>query len=57
MYIKYSSQYTKNNFTLNVGQDKGTSIHQTYFVFVPLFSKFILTRQKNIYIRKTLKSF
>ena len=56
MYIKYSSQYKKNNFTLSVGQDKGTSIHQTYFVFVPLFSKFILTRQKK-YIRKTLKSF
>ena len=30
---------------LNVGQDKRTSIYQTYFVFVPLFSKPILTRQ------------
>ena len=30
---------------LNVGQDKRISIYQTYFVFVPLFSKPILTGQ------------
>ena len=43
-YDKYSSQYKKNNCMLNAGQDGRTSIHQTYFVFVPLFSKPILTR-------------
>ena len=30
---------------LNAGQGGRTSIHQTYFAFVPLFSKPILTRQ------------
>ena len=30
---------------LNVGQDKRISIYQTHFVFVPLFSKSIVTRQ------------
>ena len=30
---------------MNVGQDKTISIYQTYFVFVPVFSKPILTRQ------------
>ena len=30
---------------LNAGQDLKTSIHQTYFVFDPLFSKPMLTRQ------------
>ena len=30
---------------LNAGQGKRISIYQTYFVFVPLFSKPILTRQ------------
>ena len=30
---------------LNVGQDLFTSIYQTYFVFVPLFLKSILTKQ------------
>ena len=30
---------------LNVGQDKRISVYQTYFVFVSLFSKPILTRQ------------
>ena len=30
---------------LNAGQDKRVSIYQTHFVFVPLFSKPILTRQ------------
>ena len=30
---------------LTEGQDYRTSIHQTYFVFVPLFSKPILTKQ------------
>ena len=30
---------------LTVGQDKRISFYQTYFVFVPLFSKPILTRQ------------
>ena len=30
---------------LNARQDKRISIYQTYFVFVPLFSKSILTRQ------------
>ena len=34
-----------NNFMLNAGQDKRVSIYQTHFVFVPLFSKPILTRQ------------
>ena len=32
-------------FMLNAGQDKRISIYQTYFVFVPLFSKSILTKQ------------
>ena len=30
---------------LNAGQDKRISIYQTYFVFVPIFSKSILTMQ------------
>ena len=30
---------------LNVRQDKRISIYQTYFVFVPLFSKPVLTMQ------------
>ena len=30
---------------LNKGQNKRLSIYQTYFVFVPLFSKPILTTQ------------
>ena len=30
---------------LNEGQDEKNSIYHTYFVFVPLFSKPILTRQ------------
>ena len=44
-YCEYSSQYKKNNFMLNAGLDKIISSYQTYFVFVPLFSKPILTRQ------------
>ena len=35
----------KNNYVLNAGQDKRISIYQTYFVFVPIFSKSILTMQ------------
>ena len=42
---EYSSQYKKNNYMLNAGQDKRISIYQTYFVFVPIFSKSILTMQ------------
>ena len=38
---------------LTAGQDYRTSIHQTYFVFVPLFSKPILTKQ---YIASTKNS-
>ena len=30
---------------MNAGQDKRISIYQTYFVFVPLFAKPILTRE------------
>ena len=30
---------------LNAGQEKRIVVYQTYFVFVPLFSKTILTRQ------------
>ena len=44
-YSEYSSQCKKNNFMLNAGQDKRIAVYQTYFVFVPLFSKTILTRQ------------
>ena len=46
---------------LNAGQDKRISIYQTYFVFVPLFSKPILTRQiilsKKNSLWKSVKSF
>ena len=38
-------QYQKNNFKLNEGQDKRISVYETYFVFVPLFLKPILTKQ------------
>ena len=31
---------------LNAGQDKRTSNHQTFFVFVSFFSKMTLTKQK-----------
>ena len=41
---------------LNVRQDKRISIYQTYFVFVPLFSKPILTRQ-NIASTKNSQEF
>ena len=34
-----------NNFKLNEGQDKRISVYESYFVFVPLFSKPILTKQ------------
>ena len=44
-YSEYSLQNTKNNFMLNAGQDSRISIYQTYFVFDPLFSKPILTKQ------------
>ena len=54
---EYSLQYKKNNFILNAGKDERISIYETYFVFVPLFSKPILTRQSNYYLGKTLKSF
>ena len=40
---------------LNAGQDKRTSIHQTYFVFVPLFSKPI--EAKNIASKKNSQEF
>ena len=43
-------------FMLNAGQDKRISIYQTYFVFVPLFSKPILTRQ-NIASTKNSQEF
>ena len=43
-YGEYSSQHKKNNFMLYEGQDE-ISIYQTYFVFVPLFTKPIITRQ------------
>ena len=55
-YNEYSSQYKKNNSMLNAGQYGRTSIHQTYFVFVPLFSKLILTRQ-NIVSTKNSQEF
>ena len=41
---------------LNAGQDKRISIYQTYSVFVPLFSKPILTRQ-NILSTKNSQEF
>ena len=41
---------------LKAGQDKRTSIHQTYFAFVPLFSKPIITRQ-NIASKKNFQEF
>ena len=41
---------------LTAGQDYRTSIHQTYFVFVPLFSKPILTKQ-NIASTKNSQQF
>ena len=41
---------------LNAGQHKRTSIHQTYAVFVPLFSKPIITRQ-NIASKKNSQEF
>ena len=41
---------------LNAGQDKRASIHQTYFVFVPFFSKPIITRQ-NIASKKNSQEF
>ena len=40
----------------NVGESRRTSIHQTYFVFVPLFSKPVLTRQ-NIVSKKNSQEF
>ena len=52
-YNEYSSQYKKNNSMLNAGQYGRTSIHQTYFVFVPLFSKLILTRQNIVSTKKS----
>ena len=55
-YGEYSLQYKKNNFMLNAGKIKKTSIHQTYFVFVPLFSIPILTRQ-NIASTKNSQEF
>ena len=56
-YDEYSSQYNRNSFILNAGQDKRISVYQTYYVFVPLFSKPILTRQIQYYLRKIHKSF
>ena len=41
---------------LNAGRDKRISIYQTYFVFVPLFSKPILTRE-NILSTKNSQEF
>ena len=42
---------------LNVGQDKRISIYQTHFVFVPLFSKSIVTRQIYIIYEKLSRVF
>ena len=56
-YGEYSSQYKKNNFMLNAGQDKRISIYQTHFVFVPLFSKHTLTRQIIILSTKNSQEF
>ena len=39
---------------LNAGQDEKTSVYQTYFVFAPLFSKPILTRQERDKYKVTL---
>ena len=55
-YGEYSSQYKKNKLMLHVGQDLRTAINQTYFVFVPLFSKPILTKQ-NIACTKDFQQF
>ena len=49
-------QYKKNNFILNAGKDKRISVYETYFVFVPLLSKPILTRQ-SILSRKNSQEF
>ena len=40
-------------FMLNAGQDKRISIYQTYFVFVHLFSKSILTKQMILSTKKS----
>ena len=45
------------NEPLNAGQHKRISIYQTFFVFVPLFSKPIITRQINILLTKNSQEF
>ena len=54
-YSECSSQYKKKNFMLNAGQDKRISIYQTYFIFVPLFSKPILTREITLSTKNSQK--
>ena len=45
------------NEQLNAGQHKRISIYQTFFVFVPLFSKPIITKQINILPTKNSQEF
>ena len=49
-------RYKKNNFMLSVRWNRSPSIHQTDFVFVPLFLKQILTKQ-NIASTKNSQEF